>query len=165
MANQARLSRQYKKRGPVSWNTPRSSIAKTINNIHSTLERGLYIQIGCIEQVGIVSHFHWRISAFGIPSVTTFKVEAHVVNHSVLPTASDFPRSPPRAFFEIGRDEELHVSLRANKCPDIATVDHGTARLAGKPTLGIQERVAHGWQHGDSRSRLANRMGRESVAV
>ena len=59
------------------------------------------------------------------------------------------PGPPLHARLAVGLDEQLHLGFGRDLGADIATIEHGAARLQGEAPLQLEQRLPDIWNGGD----------------
>jgi hypothetical protein len=132
-----------------------STAHRSIDQIDSSPECGVYIQIRSVEQVRVLG----PSQGCRRPARVAFIAAPDIGKHFGLGyKGSSLPKldkAAARPLLGSGRDKQLHVGIRANHGTNVTPVEHGSGRASREGALVGKESFAHGLVTRDERGRLA----------
>src|SRR5262245_35501886 len=116
---------------------------RSIDQIDSCLERGVYIQIRGVEQDCVFGAFERRCGAAFIALVAALDVGQHFGFGNGNAGTFQLAITPPRPLLCARRHKQLHIGVGANHCADIAAVEHRARFTPREGALVIAKRLSH----------------------
>ena len=108
---------------------------RSIDQIDSSPERGVYIQICGVEQVRLGGLSQRRRCSIGVALVAAPDIGQHFALADRVPGLFQLQITAPGALLRRRRHKEFHVRIGANHGANIPSIQHRAGLLPGEVTL------------------------------